>query len=35
MFVQKKCNTPGVYISLDNEYRFKRGILVNKIDTKL
>ena len=35
MFVQKKCNTPGVYIPLDNEYGFKRGISVNKIDTKV
>jgi hypothetical protein len=28
------CNTPSVYIPLDNEYGFKRGISVNKIDTK-
>jgi hypothetical protein len=28
------CNTPGVYFSCDNEYRLKRGISVNKMDTK-
>jgi hypothetical protein len=28
------CNTPGVYILLDNEYGFKHVISVNKIDAK-
>jgi hypothetical protein len=28
------CNTPGVYISLDNEYRFKHVISVNETDVK-
>jgi hypothetical protein len=27
------CNTPGVYIPLDNEYEFKHVISVNKTDT--
>jgi hypothetical protein len=29
------CNTPGVYIPLDNEYGFKHMISVNKTDTKV
>jgi hypothetical protein len=29
------CNTPGVYIPLDNEYGFKHVKLVNKTDTKV
>jgi hypothetical protein len=29
------CNTPGVYIQLDNEYEFKHVISVNKTDTKV
>jgi hypothetical protein len=29
-----RCNTPGVYILLDNEYGFKRIILVDKTDAK-
>ena len=29
------CNTPGVYIPLDNEYGFKPVISVNKTDTKV
>jgi hypothetical protein len=29
------CNTPGVYIPLDNEYGFKHVISVNKTDTKV
>jgi hypothetical protein len=29
------CNTPGVYISLDNEYGFKHVISVNKTDAKI
>jgi hypothetical protein len=29
------CNTPGVYIPLDNEYRFKHVISVDKTDTKI
>jgi ABC-type transporter Mla maintaining outer membrane lipid asymmetry permease subunit MlaE len=29
------CNTPGVYIPLDNEYEFKHVISVNKIDAKI
>jgi hypothetical protein len=28
------CNTPGVYIPLDNEYGFKHVILVGKTDAK-
>jgi hypothetical protein len=28
------CNTPGVYIPLDNEYKFKHVISVNKTDAK-
>jgi hypothetical protein len=28
------CNTPGVYIPLDNEYGFKHVISVDKMDTK-
>jgi hypothetical protein len=28
------CNTPGVFISLDNEYEFKRVISVDKTDAK-
>jgi hypothetical protein len=30
-----ECNTPGVYIPLDNEYGFKHVISVNKTDTKV
>jgi hypothetical protein len=30
-----RCNTPGVYILLDNEYGFKHVISVNKTDTKV
>jgi hypothetical protein len=29
-----RCNTPGVYIPLDNEYEFKHVILVGKTDAK-
>jgi hypothetical protein len=29
------CNTPGVYIPLDNEYDFKHMISVNKTDTRV
>jgi hypothetical protein len=29
------CNTPGVYIPLDNEYEFKHVISVNKTDTRV
>jgi hypothetical protein len=29
------CNTPGVYIPLDNEYGFKHVISVDKTDTKI
>ena len=32
--VGAKCNTPGVYIPLDNEYGFKHVIPVDKTDTK-
>jgi hypothetical protein len=28
------CNTPGVYIPLDNEYGFKHVISVNKTDAQ-
>jgi hypothetical protein len=28
------CNTPGVYIPLDNEYGVKHVILVDKTDVK-
>jgi hypothetical protein len=28
------CNTPGVYLPFNNNYGFKRGISVNKMDTK-
>jgi hypothetical protein len=28
------CNTPGVYIPLDNEYEFKHVISVDKTDAK-
>jgi hypothetical protein len=28
------CNTPGVYIPLNNEYRFKHVISVDKTDAK-
>jgi hypothetical protein len=30
-----RCNTPGVYILLDNEYGFKHVISVNKTDTRV
>jgi hypothetical protein len=29
------CNTPGVYILLDNEYGIKHVISVNETDTKI
>jgi hypothetical protein len=29
-----KCNTPGICILLDNEYRFKHVISVDKTDAK-
>jgi hypothetical protein len=29
------CNTPGVYIPLDNEYGFKHVISVDETDTKI
>jgi hypothetical protein len=29
------CNTPGVYILLDNEYGFKHVISVNETDAKI
>jgi hypothetical protein len=32
---QRKCNTPGVYIPLDNEYGFKHVISVGKTDAKI
>jgi hypothetical protein len=32
---QRICNTPGVYIPLDNEYGFKHVISVDKTDAKL
>jgi hypothetical protein len=34
-FKGEGCNTPGVYIPLDNEYAFKPVISVNKTDTKV
>jgi hypothetical protein len=34
-FKGEGCNTPGVYIPLDNEYGFKHVISVNKTDTKV
>jgi hypothetical protein len=34
-YLRPGCNTPGVYISLDNEYRFKHVISVNKTDAKI
>jgi hypothetical protein len=33
-FKGEGCNTPGVYILLDNEYGFKHVILVDKTDAK-
>jgi hypothetical protein len=30
----RSCNTPGVYIMLDNEYGFKHVISVDKTDAK-
>jgi hypothetical protein len=33
-FKGEGCNTPGVYIPLDNEYGFKRVISVDKMDAK-
>jgi hypothetical protein len=32
--MRQRCNTPGVYIPLDNEYGFKRVISVEKTDVK-
>jgi hypothetical protein len=32
---RRTCNTPGVYIPLDNEYGFKHVISVDKTDTKI
>jgi hypothetical protein len=32
--VRALCNTPGVYIPLDNEYGFKHVISVNETDVK-
>jgi hypothetical protein len=29
-----RCNTPGVYTPLDNEYEFKHVISVDKMDVK-
>jgi hypothetical protein len=34
-FKGEGCNTPGVYIPLDNEYGFKHVISVNKTDAKI
>jgi hypothetical protein len=31
----QSCNTPGVYIPLDNEYGIKHVISVNETDTKI
>jgi hypothetical protein len=31
---EDSCNTPGIYILLDNEYEFKHVISVNKTDAK-
>jgi hypothetical protein len=31
---REKCNTPGVYIPLDNEYGFKHVISVDKTNFK-
>jgi hypothetical protein len=33
-FINGVCNTPGVYILLDNEYGFKHAISVNKTDAE-
>jgi hypothetical protein len=33
--VEQVCNTPGVYILLDNEYGFKHVISVDKTDAKI
>jgi hypothetical protein len=33
-FKGEGCNTPGVYIPLDNEYGFKHVISLNKTDVK-
>jgi hypothetical protein len=33
-FKGEGCNTPGVYILLDNEYGFRHVISVDKIDAK-
>jgi hypothetical protein len=33
-FKGEGCNTPGVYIPLDNEYGFKHVISVDKTDAK-
>jgi hypothetical protein len=30
----RRCNTPGVYIPIDNEYGFKHVMSVDKTDTK-
>jgi hypothetical protein len=32
---QVTCNTPGVYILLDNEYEFKHVISVDTTDAKI
>jgi hypothetical protein len=32
---EEGCNTPGVYIPLDNEYGFKHVISVDKMDAKI
>jgi hypothetical protein len=34
LFKGEGCNTPGVYIPLDNEYGFKHAISVDKTDFK-
>jgi hypothetical protein len=34
MFWDGRCNTPGVYIPLDNEYGFKHVISVDKTYAK-
>jgi hypothetical protein len=31
---EHNCNTPGVYILLNNEYEFKHVISVDKMDAK-
>jgi hypothetical protein len=34
-FARSMCNTPGVYLLFNSDYGFKRGISVNKMDTKM